>query len=59
MAEKGRKGEKVSIEIVFQRGKFFGSFLGERMRISNAKCPLKALPMLDQVFYDAPRNPLP
>lgn len=58
MAGKGEKAENASIEIIFQRGKFIGLFLGERLRICNAKCPLKGLHVLDQVVYDAPRNPL-
>lgn len=49
-AGEGGKAENVLIEIVFQRGKFIGSLLGERLRICNAKCPLKGLHALDQVM---------
>lgn len=56
MAGKGGKAENVWIEIIFQRGKFIGLLLGERLRICNAECPLEGLHMLDQVVYDAPRN---
>lgn len=55
-AGEGGKEDNVLIAIVFQRGKFIGSLLGERLRICNAKCPLKGLHALDEVVYDASRN---